>query len=55
MGADFQPPDRGSHRGPLTDEVTRDVVRVVGAEVTVLSRLSGGVNAGALRIQVAGS
>jgi hypothetical protein len=34
--------------------VLDDVVSVVGAEVTLLSRLSGGVNAGAIRVQLAG-
>jgi aminoglycoside phosphotransferase len=35
-------------------EVLDDVASVVGAEVTVLSRLPGGINAGALRVQLAG-
>jgi aminoglycoside phosphotransferase (APT) family kinase protein len=35
-------------------EVLDDVASVVGAEVTLLSRLSGGVNAGAMRVQLAG-
>ena len=35
-------------------EVLADVSSVVGAEVTVISRLRGGVNGGALRVQVAG-
>ncbi len=35
-------------------EVVDDVARVVGAEVTLLSRLPGGVNAGAMRVQLAG-
>jgi Phosphotransferase enzyme family len=34
--------------------VLDDVASVVGAEVTLLSRLSGGVNAGAISVQVAG-
>ena len=38
----------------LPAEVLRDVVRAVEAEVTLLSRLPGGVNAGAMRVQVAG-
>lgn len=38
----------------LPAEVLGDVVRVVGAEVTLLGRLPGGVNAGAMRVQVAG-
>ena len=35
-------------------EVVDDVASVVGAEVTLLSRLPGGVNAGAVRVQLAG-
>src|SRR3954453_2673451 len=35
-------------------EVLDDVASVVGAKVTLLSRLSGGVNAGAIRVQLAG-
>ena len=38
----------------LSAEVLSDVVRVVDAEVTLLGRLPGGVNAGAMRVQVAG-
>lgn len=38
----------------LPAEVLDDVASVVGAEVTVLSRLSGGVNAGAMRVRLAG-
>lgn len=34
--------------------VLGDVIRVVEAEVTLLGRLPGGVNAGAMRVQVAG-
>ena len=36
-------------------EVVDDVARLVGAEVTLLGRLPGGVNAGAMRVQLAGS
>jgi hypothetical protein len=35
-------------------EIADDVARVVGAEVTLLSRLPGGVNAGAMRVRLAG-
>ena len=35
-------------------EVLDDVASVVGAEVTLLSRLAGGVNGGAVRVQLAG-
>ncbi len=35
-------------------DVLDDVASVVGAEVTVLSRLPGGVNTGAMRVQLAG-
>ena len=45
------------NQGTLTEmlaEVVDDVASVVGAEVTLLSRLPGGVNAGALRVQLAG-
>jgi hypothetical protein len=35
-------------------EVVDDVASVVGAEVTLLSRLPGGVNAGAMRVRLAG-
>ena len=38
----------------LAAGVLDDVASVVGAEVTLLSRLPGGVNAGTLRVQVAG-
>lgn len=45
---------RGVHHGVVLAEVLDDVVRVVGAEVELRDRLRGGVNAGALRVQVAG-
>ena len=38
----------------LPAEVLDDVAAVVGAEVTLLGRLPGGVNGGALRVRVAG-
>jgi hypothetical protein len=38
----------------LPAEVLDDVASVVGAEVTPLSRLPGGVNGGAMRVQLAG-
>ncbi|MBI4936586.1 MAG: phosphotransferase [Actinobacteria bacterium] len=41
------------HEG-LPAEVLEAVASVVGAEVTVLGRLPGGVNAGAMRVQLAG-
>jgi hypothetical protein len=45
----------GTRPEELPVEVLDDVARVVGAEVTVLNRLPGGVNWGAMRVQVAGS
>jgi len=44
----------GMHPDELPPEVLDDVVSAVGAEIAVVSRLPGGVNAGALRVQVAG-
>ena len=46
--------NQGTHPEELPAEVLDDVASVVGAEVTVLSRLPGGVNAGAMRVQLAG-
>ena len=46
--------NQGSHPEEVPAEVLDDVARVVGAEVTRLSRLSGGVNGGAMRVQLAG-
>src|SRR5690242_6500779 len=46
---------QGTHPDELPAEVLDDVASVVGAEVTLLSRLPGGVNGGAMRVQVAGS
>jgi aminoglycoside phosphotransferase (APT) family kinase protein len=47
--------NQGTHPEELPAEVLDDVASVVGAEVTVLSRLSGGVNGGAMRVQLAGT
>src|SRR4051812_18409377 len=38
----------------VPDEVLDDVASVVGAEVTLLSRLAGGVKSGSIRVQLAG-
>jgi aminoglycoside phosphotransferase (APT) family kinase protein len=46
--------NQGTHPEELLAEVLDDVASVVGAEVTLLSRLPGGVNAGAMRVQLAG-
>ncbi len=46
--------NQGTHPEELLAEVLADVASVVGAEVTLLSRLPGGVNAGAMRVQLAG-
>ena len=46
--------NQGTHSEELPAEVLDDVASVVGAEVTLLSRLSGGANAGAMRVQLAG-
>ncbi|MBW3587888.1 MAG: phosphotransferase [Actinobacteria bacterium] len=43
-----------THPKELPAEVLDDVASVVGAEVTLLSRLPGGVNEGAMRVQLAG-
>ena len=48
------PVNPGTHPGELPAEVLDDVARVVGAEVTLLGRLPGGVNGGAVRVQLAG-
>jgi hypothetical protein len=47
--------NQGTHPEELPAEVLDDVASVVGAEVTLLSRLPGGVNGGATRVQLAGS
>lgn len=51
--------DSAAHLSPvdpeeLPAEVLGDVADVVGAEVTLLSRLSGGLDVGALRVQLGG-
>jgi Phosphotransferase enzyme family len=46
--------NQGIHPEELPAEVLDDVASVAGAEVTVLSRLPGGVNGGAMRVQLAG-
>lgn len=46
--------NQGTRPEGLPAEVLADVASVVGAEVTLLSRLSGGVNEGAMRVQLAG-
>ena len=47
--------NQGTHPEELPAEVLDDVAGVVGAEVTLLSRLPGGFDVGALRVQLAGS
>ena len=59
-----RPPEQGSavrslgmcsaHPEGLPVEVLDDVAGVVGAEVTPLGRLPGGVNGGAVRVQLTG-
>src|SRR3954464_1191727 len=46
--------NHGTHPAELLAEVLDDVASVVGAEVTLLSRLPGGVNGVAMRVQLAG-
>jgi aminoglycoside phosphotransferase len=46
--------NQGTCPEELPTEVLDDVASVVGAEVTLLSRLTGGVNGGATRVQLAG-
>jgi len=46
--------NQGTHPEQLPAEVLDDVASVVGAEVTVLSRLHGGDHVGAMRVQLAG-
>jgi aminoglycoside phosphotransferase (APT) family kinase protein len=46
--------NQGTHPEELPAEVLDDVASVVGAEVTLLSRLPVGVNGGAMRVQLAG-
>ena len=50
----FEPMNQSTHPEELPAEVLADVASVVGAEVTLLSRLPGGVNGGAMRVQLAG-
>lgn len=45
---------QGTHPDDLPAEVLDDVASAVGAEVTLLSRLAGGINGGAVRVQLAG-
>src|SRR4051812_28514947 len=44
--------NEGTQAEDLPTEVLDDVAGVVGAEVTLLSRLSGGVNGGAMRVRL---
>jgi hypothetical protein len=46
--------NQGTHPDKLPAEILDDVASVVGAEVTRLRRLTGGVNGGAMRVQLAG-
>jgi len=46
--------NQGTHPEELLAEVLEDVASAVGAEVTLLSRLPGGANSGAMRVQLAG-
>jgi len=46
--------NQGTHPDELPAEVLDDVASVVGAEVTLLSRLPGGVNGDAMRVRLAG-
>ncbi|MET9018389.1 aminoglycoside phosphotransferase family protein [Actinopolymorpha sp. NPDC004070] len=46
--------NQGARPEELPVEVLDDVARVVGAEVTLLSRLPGGLDVGAIRVQLAG-
>ena len=47
--------NQGTHPKELPAEVLDDVASVVGAEVTLLSRVPGGVNGVAMRVQLAGT
>ena len=49
-----EPMNQGTDPEELPAEVLGDVSRVVGAEVTLLGRLTGGVNGGATRVRLAG-
>src|ERR671916_48098 len=46
--------NQGTHPEELPAEVLDDVAGVVGVKLTLLSRLAGGVNGGAMRVQLAG-
>ena len=46
--------NQGTHPEELPPEVLDDVASVVGAKVTLLSRLPGGVNGTTMRVQLAG-
>lgn len=46
--------NQGSHHVELPAAILDDVARVVGAEITLLSRLPGGLNGGAMRVQLTG-
>jgi hypothetical protein len=46
--------NQDAHSEELPVEILGDVARVVGAEVSLLGRLPGGVNGGAMRVQLAG-
>jgi hypothetical protein len=46
--------NQGTRPAELPAEVLDDVASVIGTEVTLLSRLSGGMNEGARRVQLAG-
>ena len=46
--------NQGTHPEELPAEVLADVASVVGAEVTLLRRLPGGLDVGAMRVQLAG-
>jgi len=46
---------QGTHPEELPAELLDDVAGAVGAEVTILGRLPGGLHVGALRVQVAGT
>src|SRR5207248_3955088 len=50
----FEPMNQGTHPEELPAEVLNDVASVVGAEVTLLSRLPGGDSEGAMGVQLAG-
>lgn len=49
-----EPMNQGTHREELPTEVLADVADVVGAEVTLLGRLPGGFDVGAMHVQLAG-